>query len=145
MNRAIRDYMVPNPITIGADQPLSTAHQLMREAKIRHLPVLSDGKLVGIVSDRDLRFIESLKDVDPDRVAVEEAMTPDPFTIGPDSSLEWVAMEMASHKYGSTIVVDHGRVLGVFTTVDALRALQDLLGELRRDLPKPAMRGEMSP
>ena len=130
--RTVRSYMAENPITIGAHQTLARAHEIMREHGIRHLPVLRDGKLVGIVSDRDLSFVESGKNVDPERVAVEEAMTPDPFTIGPDSSLEWVVMEMAHHKYGSTLVVEGGRVIGVFTTVDALRALEDLLAESRR-------------
>ncbi|HZS42142.1 MAG TPA: CBS domain-containing protein [Polyangia bacterium] len=59
-------------------------------------------------------------------------MTPDPFTITPDSSLEWVALEMAEHKFGSVVVVEHNEVVGVLTTVDALRALQDLLGRSRR-------------
>jgi acetoin utilization protein AcuB len=128
----IGSYMIADPVTIGADQPLARAHEIMRARRVRHLPVLSQGRLVGIVSDRDLRLVENLKDVDPTVVTVEEAMTPDPFTIGPDSSLEWVAMEMAQHKYGSTLVVDRGRVVGVFTTVDALRALQGLLADSRR-------------
>src|SRR4051812_27537333 len=100
----IRAYMSPVPHTIGADQPLSTAAQIMRAKKIRHLPVLADGELVGLLSERDLA-------VAPPDAVVEEAMAPNVFTLSPDTSLEWVAMEMAQHKYGSTVVVEGKKVI----------------------------------
>jgi acetoin utilization protein AcuB len=128
----IRGYMTLAPYTIGVDQPLSAASRTMREHQIRHLPVLAAGKLVGMVTQRDLRLIESLRDVDPDRVTVEEAMTPEPYCIAPDASLEGVVKEMAEHKYGSAIIVEHEKVVGVFTTIDALRALQGLLHGARQ-------------
>ena len=129
----IRNYMTASPITIGKEQPLAVAHQVMRQHHIRHLPVLEHGRLIGIVTERDLHLVETLRDVDPVSVKVEEAMTLEPYTISPETSLEWVASEMAEHKYGAAVVVDaQHRVLGVFTTVDALRALQDLLADERR-------------
>ena len=128
----VRKYMTPAPHTIGHDQPLVVAHRLMRQHGIRHLPVLEEGRLVGIVTERDLQLIETLRDVDPAEVLVEEAMTADPYAISPNTSLEWVVAEMAQHKYGSVVVLDHTRVVGVFTTVDALRALEGLLSRARR-------------
>jgi acetoin utilization protein AcuB len=129
----ISNYMTPSPVTIGKEQPLAVAHQMMRQHRIRHLPVLEHGRLIGIVTERDLHLIETLRDVDPVSVKVEEAMTLEPYAISPETSLEWVASEMAGHKYGAAVVVDdRNRVLGVFTTVDALRALQDLLADERR-------------
>lgn len=128
----IRGYMTKSPITVGADQPIAVAHRVMREHRIRHLPVLSAGRLVGVVTERDLQLVEALPGSDAATIKVEEAMTPEPYAIGPQSSLEWVALEMAAHKYGCTVVVERGRVIGVFTTVDALRALTDLLARARR-------------
>ncbi len=128
----VRHFMTAAPHTIGTDQTLTTAHALMRDHKIRHLPVLSDGKLVGVVTARDLQMIEGLPGVDPDEVTVEDAMSSDPYAVAPDTSLEWVAAEMAVHKYGSAVVIDRGQVVGVFTTVDALRALGELLRRARR-------------
>jgi acetoin utilization protein AcuB len=61
----IQKYMTPMPHTIGSDQSLQKAHELMREFKIRHLPVLKGGKLVGILTDRDIALVETLKDVNP--------------------------------------------------------------------------------
>ena len=120
-------YMTASPCTIGRDQPLTQAHKLMRDHHIRHLPVLSQGKLVGILSDRDLHLIESLQDVAPDQVLVEDAMTPSVYTVAPTAPLDEVVREMARHKYGSAVVEDHDKVVGVFTTIDALRAFADLL------------------
>jgi acetoin utilization protein AcuB len=115
--------------SVGRDQTLATAHRLMREHRIRHLPVLDGGVLVGVVTDRDLRFIETLRDVDPDKVLVEEAMTAEPYFVPPNASVKDVAAEMAKHKYGCAIVMEGPKVVGIFTTTDALHALISVLGE----------------
>lgn len=119
----IAEYMTPCPFTIGLDQSLAIAHEIMRARDIRHLPVLDDGKLVGIVSIRDLHLIETLQGVDADTVTVEEAMTPDPYAVSPETPLEEVARTMARHRYGSCIIVENEKVVGMFTTVDAMNAL----------------------
>ncbi len=120
-------YMTTSPHTIGIDQPLSHAHALMSKYKIRHLPVLKAGKLVGVLTDRDLHLVETLKDVEPDNVAVEDAMTANPYSVEPDSPLDTVAAEMAEHKYGCAVVLDGGHVVGVLTTVDLARVLAETL------------------
>lgn len=124
---SVRKYMTEHPHSIGKDQTLSRAHEMMRTHAIRHLPVLEGGRIVGIVSVRDLHLIETLSDVDESTVTVEEAMTPDPLTCAPDKPLSELAAEMAEHKYGAAVVTEGPKVVGVFTTVDALRALSDAL------------------
>jgi acetoin utilization protein AcuB len=123
----IKKYMTADVQTIGDEQPMAVAHRLMREQHIRHLPVLHQGKLVGVVSDRDLRLIETLQDVDPTKVTVSEAMTPDPYVVGPEAELNDVVSTMAAKKYGSAVVRDNGKVVGIFTTVDACSAFAELL------------------
>ena len=123
----IHEYMTPTPLTIGADQMLSQAHLMMREHGIRHLPVLVGGKLEGIVSDRDLALVEALRDVDPAMVTVEEAMSPIVYAVAPETPLDEIAAHMAEHKLGSAIVLRGGKVVGVFTAVDGLRALAEVL------------------
>lgn len=123
----VGDYMTPSPFTIGDNQPLERAHALMREHHIRHLPVLHGGKLVGVVSMGDLHLIETLGDGELASMNVEEAMTAEPYVVPPETPLSEVAHEMAHHKYGTAIVSDGRKVLGIFTTVDALRALTDSL------------------
>jgi acetoin utilization protein AcuB len=123
----IKKYMTTDVQTIGEEQPMSVAHRMMREGHLRHLPVLRQGKLIGVVSDRDLRLIETLQEVDPTKVAVSEAMTSDVYTVSPDAPLDEVVGSMAASKFGSAVVVDHGHVVGIFTTVDACSAFADLL------------------
>lgn len=129
----ISDYMTRSPHTIAVDRTLSQAHSLMRQFRIRHLPVVEHGKLVGLVSERDLHLVETLRDVSPAEVTVEEAMSQEVFVIEPGSSLSRVARVMASRKLGSAVVVHQGQVLGIFSTVDALRALSDLAASKARD------------
>jgi acetoin utilization protein AcuB len=99
----------------------------MREHRIRHLPVLQAGHVVGVVSERDLAWIESLDDTRKESLTVDEAMTPYPYVARPDTSLAEVARTMAAGKFGATLVVEHGQLLGVFTTTDAMRALAEAL------------------
>ena len=97
---------------------------------MRHLPVLDGGRIVGIVSERDLQLLETLRGVRPADVRVEAAMTPDPYTVSPQASLSVVANEMARHKYGAAVVAERGRVLGIFTAVDALNTVVELLSRV---------------
>jgi acetoin utilization protein AcuB len=136
MSPTIERFMTRAPHTIGFEQTLAAAHRLMVTHRIRHLPVLDSGRLVGMVSQRDLHLIETLRNVDPHEVEVSEAMTPTPYTVTPRSSLRKVASEMAANKYGSAVVMEKDRVVGVFTTIDALRALFTLLEEQRPTSPR---------
>jgi acetoin utilization protein AcuB len=124
---SIQKYMTTSPHTVGDDQPMSVAHRMMREHHIRHLPVLRGARIVGLVSDRDLNFVETLKDVDPRHVLVSEAMTADPYLVSPDAPLDEVVSAMAANKYGSAVVTQHDKVVGIFTTVDACAAFAELL------------------
>jgi len=119
----LADFMTKSPAIIGSEQKLTLAHDLMRKKRIRHLPVLHGGKLVGLVSLRDLHLIETLPDVEPDEVTVAEAMSTDVYCVAPEAPLKSVVTEMAKRKLGSAIVTRGRKVVGVFTTVDALRAL----------------------
>ncbi len=123
----IQKFMTTTPLTVGRSETVAAAHKMMREHDIRHLPVVDGEALVGIVSQRDLHLIETLKDVDAEKVTVEDAMTTTPYTVSPDASLDEVVAEMAEKKYGSALVVSNHKVVGVFTTVDAMRALAELL------------------
>lgn len=125
----ISKFMTTSPHTINSDLTLDKAEHMMREFSIRHLPVLHDGKLVGILSDRDVKLVESFKDVDPRTVKVEEAYTPDPFIVSPHAPIDEVCRQMAEKKIGSVLVVDNHKFVGIFTWVDGLNALGDLLNQ----------------
>src|SRR4051812_33983675 len=125
MKTKIREYMTPSPHTIGAEQTLTVASELMRKHKIRHLPVLRGGSIVGILSQRDVALISGLPSVDPAEVPVEDAMSEEVYSVRAETPLDEVAATMAAHKYGAALIVERDHVVGVFTTVDALHALAD--------------------
>jgi acetoin utilization protein AcuB len=123
----IEAFMTASPHTIGRDQPLTAAKDVMSRYGVRHLPVLEGGQLVGVVSERDMAFIGSVRDVQASELTVGEAMSPEVYAVSRTELLRNAAANMARHRYGSAIVVDGNRVVGLFTTVDALRALQAVL------------------
>jgi acetoin utilization protein AcuB len=121
-------YMSRAPHTIGVEQSLGAARQLMSENRIRHLPVLHRGELVGMLSNREVASFEVLPG--SSRLTVEEVMVPEVYVTVDDAPLAVVADEMARLYVGCAIVVagdSSAKVLGVFTAVDALRALVDAL------------------
>ena len=121
----IADFMTPMPHTVGSEQTITFAQQLMSKYEIRHLPVLHGGELYGIVSDRDLGMVAGLNEVNPDNTTVEEAMTQEAYTVSQDTPLFDVLRAMLDHKYGSAIVVDGMKIVGILTTHDALQLLVD--------------------
>lgn len=124
----VERHMSLCPFTIGEEQPLIHAHLLMREHKVRHLPVLREGKLAGVVSEHDLHLREVLSGGgDPEEIRVADAMSTDVYAVSPDTPLDEVVHEMAVHKYGCTVVIDHGKVVGIFTSVDAMEAFASAL------------------
>ena len=128
---SVSKFMTSAPYTIAPEQMLTDAHALMRSRRIRHLPVLRKGKVAGIVSQRDLMLIETLPDVHPAEVPVEDAMGRDVYVVSPDTPLAEVALAMANRKLGSAVVMDRDLVVGMFTVTDACRALAQQLSAPR--------------
>jgi acetoin utilization protein AcuB len=127
MMPSVSRYMTRQVWTVAKTASLADAHQIMREHEIRHLPVVDRGELVGVVSRGDLHLLETLSDAPLAGVKVEEAMTARPFVVTGDAPLDEVVEIMGSHRYGSAIVMGHDGVEGIFTTVDACRALVEVL------------------
>lgn len=119
----IYKYMSVCPQTVTRDRTLGEAKALMKERGFRHLPVVDENAIVGLLSLREVELVMAASGPDSDMLTVEFAMTPEPYLVAPDSDLAEVAREMATRRCGSAIVVDRTSVVGVFTTVDALLAL----------------------
>jgi acetoin utilization protein AcuB len=100
----------------------------MRETGARHLPVVEQSRLVGIVSERDvLSYLETRTDLDPTHLLVKAVMQTDVYSVDRATPLDVVAERMADQKYGSAVVWNGGEVVGIFTTIDANRALVKLI------------------
>jgi len=126
MKLQIADVMTAMPVTIGVDCSLAEARALMDRHQIRHLPVMKLGRLVGIVSERELDLLLTAPEIDGDNAAISRAMTTGPLVVAPGDAVDVVAERMADLKVGSAVVARRDEILGMFTTTDALRALADV-------------------
>jgi len=127
LSASIAEVMTRDPITVREDARLSEAHVSMRRHGIRHLPVVNArDAVVGLLSHRDLYLFEAVVDGRrPDAVA--QAMTANPYCVPPTEPVSIVARTMAERRLGSAIVANEGRVLGIFTSSDALLFLARIL------------------
>ena len=124
----VRDLMVINPNTIHPDTPLSQVLELMRDASCRHLPVLENGILVGIISERDVRLAVNIPALDMETVRSDEMramttgeiMAPDPITARPDSTIQQAAQWLNANTIGALPVMDNGILVGIITVFDIL-------------------------
>lgn len=132
--------MSRSPHTIGVSVSLAEAAKVMKKHRIRHLPVLEGGSLVGLLSERDVEVISSVSELDASCILVEEAMSQAPWIVSPQTPLLEVARYMADKKLGSAVVVESDKVVGVFTTTDGMRALADVLESTAADVvPAPKL------
>jgi len=120
----IREVMRPGAIVIDSHDTVGGAHRVMTRAHIRHLPVVHDGKLVGMLSERDALAVRARLEGDESwwAVPVRRAMTAPAQYAHPDDSLTEVAGRLAAGKLGAMPIVDHGRIVGIATTTDVLDA-----------------------
>lgn len=127
----VQEHMTHEPLVISGGVSLAEAAQLMRGRNIRHLPVVDDGAVVGVISERDIHVARTLKSLHMEKATVSLVMSTPPLTVRPDARLSDVAARMIDRKIGSAVVVFEGRVVGIFTTHDALLALHSILGSIR--------------
>ena len=119
MSVPVEKFMTHMPHTIGHDITIDKARAMMGEFSCHHLPVLDAGKLVGVISDRDLRTVEKLPK--SGEVKVEDIMTDEPVVVEPSQDIFQVAMLMHQKKIGSVIVsASDSTAWGIFTATDAL-------------------------
>jgi acetoin utilization protein AcuB len=120
-------FMTKSPVTVERTTSMARALRIMDEQGFRHLPVTEGGRLVGVVSERELKIVDNMRAVDPNMCVVGDFILGPPYTVGPDAPLAEVARTMAEKKFGSAVVVEGTAVVGVFTTTDALKALTVVL------------------
>ena len=139
----VRDWMTENLVSLSPEASVAEALTLCRKRRIRHIPILEEGRLVGIVSDRDLRDASPALG-DPERartlqqIRVADVMTREVITVDPQDSIENAAQQMYELKIESLPVVAEEELLGIVTSSDVMRALVVLAG-----LPEPGCRIEV--
>lgn len=126
------DLMTIDPDTVTPETPLREVVALMNKRNTRQLPVIENGKLVGIITDRDVRLAVNspLVTVDPleritllDQFMAKDCMTAHPKTVTPDTPIQKVAQILSAYKYGALPVVVNEELVGIITVTDLLNQM----------------------
>ena len=132
----VRDRMTTGVITVGLADPIRKAWELVEENQLRRFPVVEGDKLVGIITDRDIRNAtassvvlteKKYHDFLLDTVKIESVMTPDPATVTPDTPLDEAARMILELKVGGLPVIEQGKLVGIITETDLIKTLVELL------------------
>lgn len=134
----LRDYrhmppvsaaMTPFPYHVRVDDPVSEVERLMKQHGIRHVPVQDGGRVIGIISERDLEHLvnPALPARDRERIRARDVLVPDPYLVEMGAPLDEVVAEMARRQIGSAIVVRHQRLAGILSVADVCRVLSEIL------------------
>jgi CBS domain-containing protein len=135
----VKDLMTSGPATVGPDDPCAQAATLMREEDCGSIPVVRDGTLVGIVTDRDITIRAVAEGRDAKRTPVSEVMSADPVTVTPDTDVEDAERIMRDRQIRRLPVVDDGRLVGIVVTAQlARRDRPDHVGETIKEISEPA-------
>jgi acetoin utilization protein AcuB len=127
----IKMVMTPFPYSVDVTATVDQAREFMREHHIHHLPVTEDGRLTGLVSDRDIKLVLGPDFAYPSEkeTRVGDVMVRDAYIVDLETRLDEVLHHMAEHHLGSAIVTREGKLAGVFTTTDACAHFADFLRE----------------
>jgi acetoin utilization protein AcuB len=120
----VGNRMTKHPVTITSEELLSQAKEKMAAGRFRRLPVVSDGKLTGIITERDLRQYAGVLE----HTKVNAVITEKPITVGPETMLEDAADIMLKHQIGGLPVLHQGQLVGIITTSDVMKAFLDVMG-----------------
>lgn len=133
--KTVGELMTRDLVTLKETQNLSLAEEMLRLHRIRHLPVVREGKLVGLVTHRDLLSASARKSPDPrsSPLWAADIMVRDVRTARPDMSLRDSVKLMLDNKFGCLpVVAEDGKLLGILTEADLVRYAQHLIAEMDR-------------
>jgi acetoin utilization protein AcuB len=124
----VESVMTSLVLSVGIDEPVRVAEDLMTDHEVRHLAVTDSEMLVGVVSDRDIAFMSNAGETDlRDCLRVRDVCALDVYSVERNEPLDRVLSEMADRHIGSAIVTDGGKLSGVFTATDACRCFAEYL------------------
>ena len=144
----VRNWMSQNVVTVEEDTSMQEATKLLKQHGIRMLPVVREGRLVGVVTDRDLKRASPSDATTLDvhelnylisKIKVKSIMTKAPVSVPPDLTVEETAEVLLKHKISGAPVVDNGRVVGTITQTDLFRVLIALTGVGKRGIQIASM------
>jgi CBS domain-containing protein len=138
MAKSVRDVMTPGVQTVSASQSLTEAAEVMKGEDVGSVPVIEQGRLTGIVTDRDIVTRAVAERRDPQTVKVDEVASRELVTVEPDQDLDEALALMARHRIRRLPVVEEGRLVGMLAQADvALEAKEKKVGEAVEEISTP--------
>jgi CBS domain-containing protein len=135
----VRELMTTEPATVAPEATLGEVATLMKQEDCGSIPVVQDGRLVGIVTDRDIVIRGVAAGSDPKTQRVSKIMSADPVAIGPDEDVATAERVMADRQIRRLPVVDRGRLVGILVTAQIARAGNERqVGETLKEISEPA-------
>ena len=123
----VEEFTTPDPVSVEDSTALDELLRLMNSEGFRHLPVMRNGQLAGIISDRDVRLFAGMPQTDRAGLTAADIMTEELLSVDASIPLDEAALLMSAEKVSSLIVRDGEEFLGIFTATDALNALVEIL------------------
>ena len=132
----LKTAMTPFPYSVGVDASFDEASELMGHHNVRHLPVIREHQVIGVITDRDMTSAMHVRAQSSDSAAlrVSDLYMADPYIVSIDEPIDNVLLTMAERHIGSAIVTKAGKLVGIFTSVDACRIFGEYLHE---HFPRP--------
>jgi acetoin utilization protein AcuB len=124
----VRNWMITDVIVVSPKDTVESAIQIMQQHSIRHLPVVEDNRLVGLVTESSLRPYLSPEKL---KLPLREVMIINPITIDPEASIDEAARLIYKYKIGGLPVISQGKLVGIITITDILEAFIELMGILK--------------
>jgi acetoin utilization protein AcuB len=124
----VRNWMITDLIVVSPKDTVESAIQIMQQHSIRHLPVVEDNRLVGLVTESSLRPYLSPEKL---RLPLREVMIINPITVDPEASIDEAARLIYKYKIGGLPVISQGKLVGIITITDILEAFIELMGILK--------------
>jgi CBS domain-containing protein len=138
MAKSVREAMTASVSSVSPSQSLADAAQMMKGEDVGSVPVVEEGRLAGIVTDRDIVTRAVAEQRNPQDVRVEEIASHDLVTVEPEQDLDEALALMARHKIRRLPVLEEGRLVGMLAQADvALEAKEKQVGEMVEQISKP--------
>ncbi len=127
----LKAAMTPFPYSVQLQTPLNSVKKIMQEHNIHHLPVMDHGKIMGVITERDVKARKELivNSSSNETLEVQHAYTSKPYIVDINEPFDNVLLNMADKRIGSAFVTKHGKLVGVFTYIDACHYFGEYLRE----------------
>jgi CBS domain-containing protein len=139
MGKTVRTAMTSNPRTTSSSQSLADAAQIMKSEDVGSVPVVDEGRVVGVLTDRDITIRAVAEGADARTTKVGDVASRDPVTVEPEEDLDEALALMARHRVRRLLVVERGELVGILAQADVAEEVKDKkAGELLEEISKPS-------